>query len=79
MIACMRYMLFVLKQAKPTEISSPSLKFDQPLYIEAISIAMKTGLNIVTWLGSFHTITSFLGATGHLVSFQTEHVTGYWV
>lgn len=60
-------MLYVIDQAKSRLLPTPSLTFDQPLYIKAVDIAMKANLNIVIRLGGFHTLMSFLGSIGHMM------------
>jgi hypothetical protein len=48
-------------------IDTPDLTFDQPLYLKAVGIALKSNLDIVIRLGGFHTLMSFLGAIGHIM------------
>jgi len=60
-------LVFVASQAKARNIPTPNITFDQPLYIKAVDIALKSDLNIVVRLGGFHTLMSFLGSIGHLM------------
>jgi hypothetical protein len=43
----------------------PCITFDQPLYIKAVDIVCHHNLNIVVWLGGFHTIMNFICAIGN--------------
>ena len=60
-------LLYVVEQAKSRLFSTPSLTFDQPLYVKAVDIAMKANLKIVIRLGGRHTLMSFLGSIGHMM------------
>lgn len=60
-------LVYISDQAKARLLGTPSITFDQPLYIKAVDIAMKAKLNIVIRLGGFHTLMSFLGSIGHLM------------
>ena len=60
-------LLFVIDQAKSLNIQTPNITFDQPLYIKAVDVAIKSNLDIVIRLGGFHTLMSFLGAVGHVM------------
>ena len=42
--------------------------FDQPLWFKATGIITEKGLNIVCCLGGFHTLISFVGSTGYMMS-----------
>ena len=49
-------------------ISRPCVTFDQPLWYKASGIIAKKKLNIICRLGGFHTLMSFLGAVGDMMS-----------
>ena len=49
-------------------ISMQCVTFDQPLWYKASGIIAKKKLNIICRLGGFHTLTSFLGAAGDMMS-----------
>ena len=61
-------LLFIEKQAKKLNIETPCITFDQPLWIKAVDIINATKLNIICRLGGFHTLMSFLGSVGCLMS-----------
>ena len=46
------------------KVITPSVTFDQPLWLKAFEIATSKNLNIVVRLGGFHTLMSFLGSIG---------------
>ena len=60
-------LVYVMGQAKSRFIPVSTITFDQPLYIKAVDIAIKSNLNIVIRLGSFHTLMSFLGSIGSMM------------
>jgi len=60
-------LLYVISQAKSRFFPVPNVTFDQPLYIKAVDIAMKSNLDIVIRLGGFHTLMSFLGSIGNMM------------
>ena len=61
-------LLFIQDQAKKMNISTPCVTFEQPLWYKASGIIAKKKLNIICRLGDFHTLMSFLGAVGEMVS-----------
>ena len=54
-------LLYIESQAKKLNITTPSITFDQPLWIKATDKSM----NIVCRLGGFHTLMSFNGQHRH--------------
>ena len=61
-------LLFIQDQAKKMNISTPCVTFDQPLWYKASGIIAKKKLNIICNRGGFHTLMSFLGAVGDMMS-----------
>ena len=57
-------LLFIQRQAISMKIPTPSVTFDQPLWLKAYEIAESKQLDIVVRLGGFHTLMSFLGSIG---------------
>ena len=55
-------LLFVIDQFKKLYIITPSITFDQPLWLKATEIVIEKSLNIVVHLGGFHTLMSFSGS-----------------
>ena len=45
-------------------VATPSVTFDQPLWLEGYEIAKSKQLDIVVRFGGFHTMMSFLGNIG---------------
>ena len=60
-------LLFVIDQCKKLNIVTPSITFDQPLWLKATEIVFEKSLNIVVHLGGFHTLMSFAGSIGSLM------------
>lgn len=60
-------LLFVIDQCKKLDIVTPSITFDQPLWLKATEIVIEKSLNIVVHLGGFHTLISFAGSIGSLM------------
>ena len=60
-------LLFVIDEAKRSNIPVPCITFDQPLWQKALGIIKVKQLNIVCRLGGFHTLMSFLGSIGNLM------------
>lgn len=60
-------LLFLIEQCKKLNIVTPSITFDQPLWLKATEIAVEKSLNIVVHLGGFHTLMSFVGSIGSLM------------
>ena len=67
-------LMFVVDQAEHLEVTTPCITLDQPLWLKATEIINALSLNIVTILGGFHTMMSFVGSIGCLMdgSEQTE-------
>ena len=61
-------LLFVIDQCKRLNIPTPSITFDQPLWLKATYISVEKSLNIVIHLGGFHTFATF-------ATFATENAT----
>ena len=57
-------LLFVIDQAKILNVQTPSITFDQPLWLTATGIIKESNLDIICRLGGFHTMISFLGSLG---------------
>ena len=57
-------LLFIIDQAKHGTFC---ITFDQPLWIKAVNIIKSKSLNVVSRLGGFHTLMSFLGSIGLLM------------
>ena len=60
-------LLFVINQCKKLNITTPSITFDQPLWLKATEIAIEKSLDIVIHLGGFHTLMSFAGSLGFVM------------
>ena len=58
---------FVIAQAKKLNVKTPSITFDQPLWLKATGIIHDENLPIVCKLGGFHTLMSFLGSIGNMM------------
>ena len=50
------------------KIPTPSITFDQPLWLKATSIIKEENLDIICRLGGFHTLMSCLGSIGNLMN-----------
>ena len=61
-------LLFIRSQADKLSIKTPVVTFDQPLWYKASGIIANKGLNIVCRLGGFHTLMSFMGSIGYMMS-----------
>ena len=57
-------LLHVTDLAFKMNIPTPSITFDQPLWVKAIEIVQKKKLEIIVRLGGFHCLTSFIGSIG---------------
>ena len=57
-------LLFIRKQATSMNVATPSINFDQPLWLKAYEITKSKQLDIVVQLRGFHTLMSFLGSIG---------------
>lgn len=58
---------FVIDQAAKMQVQTPSITFDQPLWLKAMTIIKAEQLPVVCRLGGFHTLMSFLGSIGNLM------------
>ena len=54
--------MFIINQCKKLNITTPSITFDKPLCFKATEIAIEKLLDIVIYLGGFHTLMSFTGS-----------------
>ena len=54
-------LLFIINQCKKLNITTPSITFDKPLWLKATEIAIEKLLDIVIYLGGFHTLMPFAG------------------
>lgn len=61
-------LLFVIIQAGELNIPTPILTFDQPLWLKAMEIVTALDLKIVLILGGFHTLMSYVGSIGKVMS-----------
>ena len=59
---------FVIREAARLGIPTPCITFDQPLWQKAIGIIKIENLNVVCRLGGFHTLMSFMGSIGNIMS-----------
>ena len=60
-------LLFVINQCKKLNIITPSITFDQPLWLKATEISIEKSLDVVIHLGGFHTLMSFAGSLGFVM------------
>ena len=60
-------LLFIIEQSKRLGIVTPSITFDQQLWIIALEIITAKQLNIVPLLGGFHMLMSFYGNIGNIM------------
>ena len=67
MTASHSLLCFVVEQSKNNKLPTPSITFDQPLYVKAYEIAMSNKIEIFVRLGGFHQLMSFLGSIGSLM------------
>ena len=59
-------LLHIIEQTKVLNVVTPCVTFDQPLWFKSIEIVVSKSLLIVSRLGGFYTLMSFLGSTGRL-------------
>ena len=64
MTALHSLLCFVVEQSKNNKLPTPSITFDQPLYVKAYEIAMSNKIEIFVRLGGFHQLMSFLRSIG---------------
>ena len=55
------------KQSKALNVVTPCITFDQPFWFKPIEVIVSKPLPIVSRLGGFHTLMSFLGSIGKLM------------
>ena len=67
MTAFRSLLCFVVEQSKNNKLPTPSITFDQPLYVKVSEIAMSNKIEIFVRLGGFHQLMSFLGSIGSLM------------
>ena len=67
MTALHSLLCFVVEQSKNNKLPTPSITFDQPLYVKVSEIAMSNKMEIFVRLGGFHQLMSFLGSIGSLM------------
>ena len=60
-------LLFIEDQCRQFGIDTPSVTFDQPLWLKATQIVKDNSMNTVVHLGGFHTLMSFVGSIGTLM------------
>ena len=58
-------LLFVIEQSKKLNFTTPSITYDQPLWLKALEITAKK-LDIVPLLGGFHMLMPFMAALAQL-------------
>ena len=58
---------FVTDQSSKLNVPTPSITFDQPLYVKAYNSVSSMNMNIFVRLGEFHQLMSFLGSIGCLM------------
>ena len=61
-------LVFIANESQKLCIKTPTVTFDQPLWLKAVNIVTSHKLNIVCRLGVFHTQMSFLGSLGTLMA-----------
>ena len=67
MTALHSLLCFVVEQSKNNKLPTPSITFDQLLYVRAYEIVMSNKMEIFVRLGGFHQLISFLGFIGSLI------------
>ena len=60
-------LMFIVEQCNRFKIHTPSVTFDQPLWLKATEISMDRDMDVVVHLGGFHTLMSFLGSLGTMM------------
>ena len=58
---------FIQEQCKKFDLGTPSVTFDQPLWLKATEIVIDNSMDMVVHLGGFHTLMSFLGSVGSVM------------
>ena len=59
---------FIMYQAKDLNVKTPCLTFDLPLWLKAMDIIKAESFDMILILGGFHTMMSFVGSIGALMS-----------
>ena len=58
---------YIEDQCQKLDIQTPSVTFDQPLWLKATEIVIEKSMNMVVHLGGFHTLMSYLGSIGSVM------------
>ena len=66
-------LIFIIQECQKLGIPTPTVTFDQPLWLKATFIARSLNLNIVCRLGTFHLQMNFLGSIGTLMDGSGLH------
>ena len=74
MTALHSLLCFVVEQSKNNKLPTPSITFEQPLYVKAYKIAMSNKIEIFVRVGGFHQLMSFLRSIGSLMEVALEEV-----
>lgn len=61
-------LVHIMKEAEKLAVTTPTVTFDQPLWLKAFNIANFHKLNVVCRLGAFHVQMSFLGSIGSVMA-----------
>ena len=67
MTALHSLLCFAVEQSKNNKLPTPSITFDQPLYVKSYKISMTNKKDIFVRLCGFHQLMSFLGSIGSLM------------
>ena len=60
-------LMYIVEQCNRFNIHTPSVTFDQPLWLKATETSMDREMDVVVHLGGFHTLMSFLGSLGMMM------------
>ena len=74
MTALHSLLCFVVEQSKNNKLPTPSITFEQPLYVKAYKIAMSNKIEIFVRVGGLHQLMSFLRSIGSLMEVALEEV-----
>ena len=61
-------LLFVTEQSKKLSVTTPTITFDQPLWIKALEIITAKKIDVVPLLGGFHMLMPFYGSIGTIMA-----------
>ena len=61
--------LFIQEQVKILNIITPSITFDQPLWLKAVEIKKSKSINVVCRLEGFHLLMGFLKSIGKVMEY----------